>query len=288
MTMRTVKMTIGLFVTMAVMATAGWCEPRVAVVDFENKSSYGDSDLGRGAADILTTELVKVGKFDMYEREQLDSVLSEQDLGATDRIDPATAAQIGKVIGINYIITGAVTEYGNSESSGGGGGVNVGKKGYRSTVDVRMVDANTGKIVFAESGSGARSSVNVNVFGYGGGEDFNEKLATEAMREAISEVAGKIARLQLNTPPAAVAKMLVADVDENTVTLNRGKNGGLKEGQTLTVRRPGKEIKDPDTGKVLKVKYTTVGTIRLTAVEAGIAEGTVVSGSGFQVGDMAE
>ena len=46
--------------------------------------------------------------------------------------------------------------------------------------------------------------------------------------------------------------------------------------------------KDPNTGKVLRVRYETVGTIKLTTVEESFAEGSVVSGSGFQVGDMVE
>ena len=148
------------------MTTAGWCNPRVAVMDFENKTQYGGWRIGNGAADILTTELVKVGKFDMFERKNLQNVIKEQDWGASGRMDPSTAARIGKIIGVNYIITGAVTEYGQSQS---GGGVNVSKIGYQSAVDVRMVDAVTGKIVFADSGSGSKSSLQVRVFGFGGG-----------------------------------------------------------------------------------------------------------------------
>jgi curli biogenesis system outer membrane secretion channel CsgG len=287
------KMIIAMLVAMLALATVAWCNPRVAVMDFENKSQHGGWRIGRGAADILTTELVKVGKFDMFERARLQSVLKEQDLGASGRVDPSTAARIGKVIGVNYIITGAVTEYGQSRSGGGGRGVKVGKVGYESTVDVRMVDAVTGRIVFAESGSGSKSSLSIRVFGIGGGESFNEKHATEAMRDAIKQLAGKIATLDLKkataTPGAPSAdNALIADVDGNIVILNKGKNAGLSSGQTLTIKRKGRVIKDPSSGKVLKVRYKTIGTIRLTNVENSYAEGSIVNGSGFQVGDMAK
>jgi curli biogenesis system outer membrane secretion channel CsgG len=290
---RFIKMSIVMLVAMLALATAGWCNPRVAVMDFENKAQHGDWQLGRGAADILTTELVKMGKFDMFERGQLQSVLKEQDLGASGRVDPSTAVRIGKIIGVNYIITGAVTEYGQSQSGGGGRGVKVGKVGYQSSVDVRMVDAVTGKIVFADSGSGSESSLSVSVFGIGGGESFNEKHATEAMRDAIKQLAGKIAALDLAKATAtpgepSADKALIADVDGNVITLNKGKNAGFSTGQTLKVKRKGRVIKDPNTGRVLKVSYKTVGTIKLTNVEKGYAEGSIVDGSGFQVGDMAE
>ena len=272
-------------------------QPRVAVMDFENKSQYGGWRLGRGAADILTTELVKIGKFDVMEREQLLAVIQEQNLGAAGRVDPSTAAQIGKIVGVSYIITGAVTEYGQSRHGGGGGGVNVGKKGYHATVDIRMVDATTSRIVFADSASESKSTMNVRVFGIGGGESFNEKRATEVMRTAIQKLVTQLGGLTLSAGGTAVAgsggdaggssaKALVADVDGSNITLNKGAAAGIENGKTYEVYRKDKEIKDPATGKVLKVKYKTVGKIKMTAVEDSYSEATVASGAGFKVGDM--
>ena len=81
---------------------------------------------------------------------------------------------------------------------------------------------------------------------------------------------------------------MIADVDGNLITLNKGSEAGFKAGQTLTVKRKGKVIKDPATGKVLKVRYKTVGKIKLSAVETGYSEGNVTGGTGFKVGDMVE
>jgi curli biogenesis system outer membrane secretion channel CsgG len=288
---RTSKTLFGICILTFLLTSIGWAKPRVAVMDFENKTQHGGWRLGRGAADILTTEMVKIGKFDMFERDRLQSVIKEQDLGVSGRVDPSTAARIGKIIGVSYIITGAVTEYGRSRSDGGGGGVRVGKTGYHSAVDVRMVDAATGRIVFAESASKSKASVNVKVFGFGGGEKFNEKLAAEAMREAVQEVADKVARAEFKTAVSKKAasgqEAVIADVEESMITLNKGRTAGLKNGQILTIKRKGKVIKDPATGKVLKIKYRTVGKIKLTSVEEGYSEGTVISGSDFKIGDVA-
>jgi curli biogenesis system outer membrane secretion channel CsgG len=283
---RMVAMIVCLFIVS--IAGTALAKDRVAVMDFTNKSQHGGWRLGQGASDMLTTALVKTGKFSVMERDKLASILKEQDLGASGRIDPSTAARIGKVIGVGYIITGAVTEYGQSSMGGGGKGVNVGKKGYHATVDIRMVNATTGEIVFADSAGANKSSVSVRVFGIGGGERFNEKKATEVMRIAIKKLTGKI----MSTPlaptgkPMASGSILVADVDGNIVTLNKGSNGGLKAGQAVTISRKGKVIKDPQTGKILKVKYIKVGTLKLTEVEESYAEGAITSGTGFQVGDV--
>ena len=157
-----------------------------------------------------------------------------------------------------------------------------------------MVDATTGRIVFADTGSHSISSMNVRVFGFGGGQKFNEKAATEAMRGAIQDLSGKLsaANLKAAAPKpkagAAAGKALVADVDGKLITLNKGTNVGFKSGQVLTIKRKGKVIKDPATGKVIKVRYKTIGKVKLTDVESGYSEGQSVSGSGFKVGDIVE
>ena len=85
---------------------------------------------------------------------------------------------------------------------------------------------------------------------------------------------------------AAAIQTMIADVDGEVVTLNQGSAAGFKVGQKVKIARKDKEIKDPATGKVIKVKYKKVGTIEITAVESGYTEGKIVSGSGFAVGDM--
>ncbi len=280
-----------LLITLA--ATAATAGTRVAVMDFDNRSQHGGWRTGRGAADILTTHLVKETDFEIFERDKLASVMKEQNLGESGRIDPATAARIGKLIGVQYIVTGAVTEYGQSNAGGGGGGVHVGKKGYYAAVDIRIVNATTGRIVFAETGEGHKSSVNVKVFGFGGGEKWNEKHATASMRNAIKEVAEKIAKADLSmggkhAPSGALlSDVKVADVDGGTITLNKGSNAGLKKGDVLTIKRERKVIKDPETGAILKIKYQRLGKIKLTEVESAYSEGKVINGEGFRTGDEA-
>lgn len=282
-----------LLAAVLIAAPLAWSAPRIAVMDFENKSQHGGWQVGRGAADMLTTELVKGTDYDIFERDRLNSIIQEQNLGSSGRVDPATAAKIGKIIGVEYIVTGAVTEYGQSNAGGGGGGVHVGKKGYHATVDVRIIDVNTSRILFADTGSASKSSMNVRVFGFGGGESWNEKSATEALRGAIDELVGKLASADLKASGSAGSAtssepVLLADVTGKNVILNAGSSAGLSSGQTLTVKRKGREIKDPATGAVLKVTYETLGKIKLTNVESAYAEGNVVSGSGFKVGDLAE
>ncbi len=266
-------------------------EIRIAIMDFENKTSHGGWRLGAGASDMLASALVKRTKYAIIERDKLANIVSEQNLSNNPtRFDQSTAAEIGRLLGAQFIVTGAVTEYGRSKSGGSGFGVSVGKKGYSAAVDIRVIDVNTGEIVFAKDASDDESSVSLSGFGFSAGESFDEKKATKAMRGAIKKIAKSMGKTRFKARHIAAEKpvtpVLVADVDGNIITLNKGLGASYKVGQLITISRKKKEIKDPETGKVIKIKYKKVGTIKLIEVEDGYSEGEVVSGSGFAVKDI--
>src|ERR1700759_4386289 len=110
--------------------TGGSTKPRLAVIEFKNKADNQWWFHGGAAAaqDVFVTELVKSGKFRVVEREQLEALMQEKNLSLSGDIDPKTAVRVGKLLGVNYLLTGAVTEYGTTDVSGGGGGVFAGKR----------------------------------------------------------------------------------------------------------------------------------------------------------------
>ncbi len=100
-----------LFAIVPVRVTAQ--QVRVAVMSFENNStwSYWGDNLGKAAADELVTQLFKTGLFSVIERTRLDSLLAEQDLGASGAVDAATAARIGQLLGAQLILMGSITQF---------------------------------------------------------------------------------------------------------------------------------------------------------------------------------
>jgi TolB-like protein len=53
---------------------------------------------------LLNTDLSRNEKLDMVEREQMDKVLSEHELGQSGLVDPDQAAQVGKLLGARILI----------------------------------------------------------------------------------------------------------------------------------------------------------------------------------------
>ncbi len=78
---------------------------------------------------------------------------------------------------------------------------------------------------------------------------------------------------------------LVADVSGKTLVINIGTRAGVRPGMVLTVRRVGREIRDPATGRVIRRVEETLGTLTITEADEESAVG-MFSGSGTpKVGD---
>jgi curli biogenesis system outer membrane secretion channel CsgG len=172
---------------------SGGGKPRMAVLEFKNKADnqWWYSHGATAAQDVFVTELVKSGKFRVVEREQLEALMKEKGLALSGDVDPSTAVRIGKLLGVNYLLTGAVTEYGNTNVGGGGGGVYAGKKKFVAALNARLIDTSTGEIAWADEASQEETSVKVSVFGYGGGVD-DERMFDKVMKPCIQKLVASL------------------------------------------------------------------------------------------------
>jgi len=89
--------------------------PGVAVLPFLNGGSYGQSAedyaaLEVGMQQMLTTEFAMNPQLRVVDRSRIKELLGEQDLGASGRVDAATAARIGKIVGARYMVMGGFVD----------------------------------------------------------------------------------------------------------------------------------------------------------------------------------
>ena len=83
----------------------------MAVMPFSNGGSYGlqaeDYDaLEVGMQQMLTTEFAMNEQLRVVDRSRIKELLAEPDLGASGRVDAATAAKVGKIVGAKYMVMG--------------------------------------------------------------------------------------------------------------------------------------------------------------------------------------
>jgi curli biogenesis system outer membrane secretion channel CsgG len=165
---------------------------RIAVSRFTNKTgkSWWSGAIGDGMADMLATSLFNTNRFIVLERQGVQDVIQEQNLGASGRVAKDTAAPIGKIEGAELLVMGAVTEFEPGSSGGGGGLSGAGVPGWGGrilgaisggfqeshlAIDLRLVDARTSRIVSATSVEGTATDVNLG--GLLGGSGSNVALA---------------------------------------------------------------------------------------------------------------
>ncbi|UCF38329.1 MAG: curli production assembly protein CsgG [Acidobacteriota bacterium] len=305
---------IVLFVSVISSASA---KKRVAVLDFDFSAvqKWWDNnwDVGNGVSDLIVKNLVRDGTFSVIERRALDAVLAEQNFSNSDRASASTAAQIGKVLGVDAIIVGSITQFGTENKSlgigglaGKWGGFGAGKVGTSKgkavvAIDARVIDVNTAEIlaVADAKAESSRSGLLLGGFGAGGGgfgggsidmgsSDFRETILGEAVHGAAEDLTAELIAADSRIPVTErVISGLIAYADSGLIIVNVGSSHGVTEGMELSVERIVNTIKDPATGKVLRELTDTVARIRVTKVDEGSSEATLVSGSGeIAVGDV--
>ena len=174
-------------------------KPRIAVLEFTNKAN-NDWWWHNGAAaaqDVFVTELVKSRKFVVIERERINAIMQEKGLTLSGDIDAKTAMQIGKLLGVNYMLTGALTEYGNTDTNAHGPGMGnlpsfgVHKRVFVAALNARVFNVSTGEIVWADEARKEESSSSVSVGGFGGGVH-DDRMFDKVLKPIIQELVASL------------------------------------------------------------------------------------------------
>jgi len=232
---------------------------KIAVVEFENKTSYGARRLGTSASDILVTELVKTNKFIVVERDKLNKILDEQKLAVSGVIDSNTAVKMGKLLGLNAIVIGGISQFGVKEEGSDYLLTQSRQQVAECSVDIRVIDVETGEILYADSGKGITKKKISSILGLGTKAGYDETLEGEALRAAIVQFVDNIVS-QVNTKPWYCK---VTKISQDNIYLNAGQQSGIKIGTVLKVYNLGETITDPDTGKILGREETETGEIEV-------------------------
>jgi curli biogenesis system outer membrane secretion channel CsgG len=296
---------------------------RVAVMNFDYatvqsgvQALFGSNqDIGKGIADLMVDKLVNDGVYSVIERKMLDKIMAEQNFANSDRADPNSAAKLGRILGVDAIIIGSITQFGRDDKKtdvGGSalGGVTgrFGLGGVRRSeskavvqVTARMIDTSTAEILASVTSKNESSRSGTGLIGAGGSSagmgaggldmtssNFGQTILGEAVTKTINDLAGQLDQKAASLPTKTVAiSGIVADAQaDGSIIVNVGSKAGLKVGDKLNVKRGGREIKDPTTGKVLRRIEEALGTAVITEVDETSAVGKYTGSGPAKVGDL--
>jgi len=188
---------LGVFLAAAGFSS-GQEKPRIGVLRFTNHTSAGwwSASVGEELSDMLASELVSTKAFQVLERKEIDAVLGEQDLSASDRFSEATKVRLKNLKGAQYLVAATVSSYDES-TKGKSGGISVGglslggsKEKTYVAVDLKVINTETGEIIDARTleaeskGIGLEGGVSIrNVSLRAGG--FDRTPAGKAIRACV-------------------------------------------------------------------------------------------------------
>jgi hypothetical protein len=208
--------------------------------------------------------------------------LKEQDFQAySGRVDPSTAVKIGKMLGVDLIVTGSVTSIIYKKS----GGIKIGplslKKSSASvTVTIRAINVTTGEIVFSEvkKGTTSKSGVSIRV-PVAGGLGLSSESATDifsAIEDVCLQAAAEFAvkmdsrAIVVSSLPLEGYVVKVESTSSGAITkvyINLGEDSGIKVGDEIKIFQEGEVILDPKTNEILDRELDLIAQARIMTVK---------------------
>lgn len=266
--------------------------PRIAVTTFENRTGFsGQWELGRGMADLLISELVGTGRFEVLERNQLEYLLNEIAMQRNGSFRQEGRTAKGRLKSAQYLIRGTVNDF--SQVSGGSlwartGSFLTGGSAYTARVGLTLtvIDVESGSIIDSVQATGdaraksAYAEGNYKDVRFGGDMFFKTPLG-----KATAQAINRGLRSVITKMPPESWRAMVAGISDGQVIINGGANRGVRVGTLYSVCGEALSVTDPQSGDVIAIiPGRTVALVKVTRVLKTAAYGEIVEGGGVQRG----
>lgn len=227
----------------------------VALGTFVNgtKSNYGKLACTNLESNIFS-ELVRNKNYQVVERAQLHQILRELGLQNSGVVDSSSAIEIGKLCGADYTLMGSVIAAEIIPFD------NIAYQGYKGKVsfEMHLVDNKTGLVLYSDTISDTDSQM------YTPGisaSNIGRNLISGACRKAAEKIIDKMNELSPLT-----GTVLSIDKNEDVVYFDLGYDDGVQKDDIYTIYKEGAPLVHPDTGEILGIKETVLGTVKVTNV----------------------
>ncbi|MGA1868559.1 MAG: hypothetical protein ACMUJM_08415 [bacterium] len=163
---------------------------RVCILPFENLTKDTDADIT--VREIFLTELFGAHIFnDIVDLVEANAALMSLRIRKPDSLDKETIRAIGEKLNVSYLILGVVSDYGFGKHK---------DSGARVTISVRMIDVETGNIMWAANHFKKGDNSLSRIFGISEGPTPIE-LAREACSEIVDALKDNISKSAYNREP---------------------------------------------------------------------------------------
>ena len=253
------------------------------------------SEFARGLTEMLTSVLVRTNRFVVLERAAMQQIEQEQAIGQT-KTTKETAAQQGAMLGAQVLITGDITGFTFNKSNLGGNATNIvkglsvaaEKVSAEVIIDLRLIDATSGQVLYSTKGKGKASQAGIAADLIQGEKSYSADATMttplgQASRQALNDA---VVALLVGMPKMRWSARVV-DVRNGVVYLGAAANDGMQQGLELEVYEMGETLIDPATGQSLGAPERFIGTIVIETILERFSTAKVTSGEGLARGHVA-
>ena len=253
------------------------------------------AEFARGLTEMLTSVLVKSGRFSVLERAVMQQIDQEQAIATAGKTTKESAAHTGGVLGAQALITGDITGFTFEKSSLGGKLQNIVKglsvAGERVsaevTLDLRLIDATTSEVIYSAKGKGKVSQTGV-------AADLIKEEKKYSADATMTTPLGQASRQAIQNAVVAILVGMpkirwsgrVIDVRDGVVYVNAAAADGMRAGLELEVFEAQPPLIDPESGKALGAPERHIGTITIENVMEKFSTAKISIGTGISRGHM--
>ena len=248
-------MIMSLFYSFSYGQTDKTMKRTVAIGRFTNETQYAkgifyereNDPIRKQALDILSAKLAMSGKFILLERDGLEELVAEAGEGM-------------QKIGADYIILGSITQFGRKVEGDQRIFSEVKTQTVEAGVSIRLVDVSTGLIIYSDEAKGYAETTSKQTLGLGGSAGYDATLSDKAISEALSKLVENIINKCMDKP----WRGYLLSCEDGNYIISGGKSQGIEVGATFSLYKKGKKVKNPQTGVMIELPGTKIGTLTVT------------------------
>lgn len=223
---------------------------RVVIGKVKNYSRFGTQRTDSITKDILVSEFSNSGRFNVLERDDLDSVMEE--LAFSNSLGEKSILAKQKFLDTDFVVVGSVTKYELNTTGSSSLFSKSKEQRAEAVIELKVIDVLNGK-VWTETGEGSSSVKFGTVLGAGTYGSYGS-LEQEAFRAAVIQGVEKIVN-KIDSMPWTAA---VVQKTGSKIIINSGSSNNLQIGTQMNVYKQGKAIEYR--GEVLGYEENLVGT----------------------------
>ncbi len=282
-------------------------KPRIALLDFRDEACKIEN-LGKLGSNKISDEFVKLGRVDVIDRATLVALLQEQKLDMTDIMDTSSAVEAGRILGINYLVFGEVTQgmvsRGLQTRKMRENKKDIEKKVWEytgmATVQLKVVDVKSAKIIFSGTRSEKKSQDEEVTYEkeekeglgrlagkkiLGIKEEKKERVIKEPdtnenethaflVREALGNACERF-NVDFYNLFRLSGYVIKVDKEKKKIVIDLGRVDGVKKGDKFILVEKGEPIIHPVTKEEIPGEEVKIGEVKIKEVSENSSSGKV-------------